>query len=332
MASARQVGASWPTSTRAPSARRASTARESLASDPETDTPRASRMRAIPLIPAPPMPMRWTRSPSPGTRPRCRHDRAATTSSTRRARRSSASAWPEAARRLARRLQPGRVAQQRHQLRQHPLGGQLGVGDQHAAPGCDDRLGVERLLAVAVRQRDVHRGQADGRHLGDGHRPRPAQDGVGGGVGQVHVLDVGAGAGSGTRRRRCGLGRRAGGPWACSTRSPPRRAPAGPRRRRRSATRAPCEPPKTSSTGPSAGRPKCARAAGRRASRSSVVTDRRSGIPSTSACGNPLPGTAAATRAANRAPTLFASPARALASCTTIGVRPRAARYAGSAT
>jgi hypothetical protein len=60
-------------------------------------------------------------------------------------------------------------------------------------PRRDDRLGVERLLAVAVRQRDVHRGQADGRHLGDGHRPRPAQHGVGGGVGQVHVLDVGQG-------------------------------------------------------------------------------------------------------------------------------------------
>ena len=253
-----RCAASWPTSTRAPSARSASTARESLASDPETATPRASRMRAIPLIPAPPMPMRWTRSAEPRHASRaCRHDRAATTSSTRRASRSSASAWPDAARRLARRRQPRRVAQQRHQLGQHPLAGQLGVGHQHAAARGDDRLGVERLLAVAVRQRDVHRGQADGRHLGDGHRPRPAQHGVGGGVGQVHVLDVGQ------RRRSPGAG--AGGgvpcaPWACSTAIPASASPGSAAATAALSVRAPCEPPKTSSTGPSAGRPKCSRA------------------------------------------------------------------------
>ncbi len=49
-------------------------------------------------------------------------------------------------------------------------------------------------------------------------------------------------------------------------------------------------------------------------------------MPITSARGSPLPGTAATTLAASRAPTLLASPARAFASCTTIGTRPRAPR------
>ena len=68
-----------------------------------------------------------------------------------------------------------------------------GVADEHPAARVDDRAGVELLLAVAVRQRHVHRRQADGGDLGDGHRPGPAQHGVRGGVGQVHVLDVGQG-------------------------------------------------------------------------------------------------------------------------------------------
>ena len=45
----------------------------------------------------------------------------------------------------------------------------------------------------------------------------------------------------------------------------------------------------------------------------------------TSAPASPLPGTAAHTAFAKRAPTLFATPARALASCTTIGRRIEAA-------
>ena len=49
--------------------------------------------------------------------------------------------------------------------------------------------------------------------------------------------------------------------------------------------RAPCEPPKTSSTGPSAGRPNRSRACARSAGRSSSVTERRSGMPRISASG-----------------------------------------------
>ena len=47
------VAASCPTWTRAPSARSAASRRESLASLPDTRTPRASRIRAMPDMPAP---------------------------------------------------------------------------------------------------------------------------------------------------------------------------------------------------------------------------------------------------------------------------------------
>jgi hypothetical protein len=46
----------WPMCTVAPTARSAASARESLASLPETGRPRASRIRAMPDMPAPPMP------------------------------------------------------------------------------------------------------------------------------------------------------------------------------------------------------------------------------------------------------------------------------------
>ena len=102
----------------------------------------------MPLIPAPPIPMRCTRSPSTGaliagvarsgviagvahaTGP----TGAPTSSSTMRASRSSASACPDARAALPRRRQPGRVAQQRHELGQHPVAGQLGVGTSAPPP------------------------------------------------------------------------------------------------------------------------------------------------------------------------------------------------------
>ena len=92
----------------------------------------------------------------------CRHGRAATASSTSRARRSSASAWPEARaacppppagpRRPA--AAPARPATR------SPVSSASATSTPRRR---DDRLGVERLLAVAVRQRHVHRRQADGR-------------------------------------------------------------------------------------------------------------------------------------------------------------------------
>ena len=58
--------ASWPTRTSAPRARSASTVLLSFASDPDTAPPRARRIRAIPDMPAPPIPTICTRDNSAG--------------------------------------------------------------------------------------------------------------------------------------------------------------------------------------------------------------------------------------------------------------------------
>ena len=62
---------SWPMRITAPRARSAATPRDSLASEPDTSPPRSSRMRAMPDMPAPPMPTMCTRFNSSGkaTRP-----------------------------------------------------------------------------------------------------------------------------------------------------------------------------------------------------------------------------------------------------------------------
>ena len=54
------------------------------------------------------------------------------------------------------------VAEQCGDLRGDARAVELGVGDDHPATGVDDRAGVELLLPVTVRQRDVDAGQADG--------------------------------------------------------------------------------------------------------------------------------------------------------------------------
>src|SRR5699024_7766150 len=95
--------------------------------------------------------------------------------------------------------------------------------------------------------------------------------------------------------------------------------------------RAPWEPPTTRTVGASGSRPNSARARARRSARSSEDTVRLTGLPTTRAS-SPEPWTAARVATANRSPSLLASPARALASCTTIGTRPlvaAAARYIG---
>ena len=117
--------ASCPTATSAPSARSASTVRESFASEPDTAAPLASRIRAMPLIPAPPMPIRCTRSASPlrahtaagplvppaaALRGRRLDGPSTDQSRTMRASRSSASACPDGARRRRPSRQPPRVA------------------------------------------------------------------------------------------------------------------------------------------------------------------------------------------------------------------------------
>ena len=55
------LAASWPRATRAPSARSAASAGESMASLPLTGMPRASMIRAMPESPAPPIPTKCTR-------------------------------------------------------------------------------------------------------------------------------------------------------------------------------------------------------------------------------------------------------------------------------
>lgn len=53
------------------------------------------------------------------------------------------------------------VGGEREHLAAHPLGGEVGVDDEQPAAGGDDLTGVEPLLAVADRQRDVDRRQPD---------------------------------------------------------------------------------------------------------------------------------------------------------------------------
>ena len=50
----------WPIVTDAPSRRSSSTSGVALTSEPDTASPRANRMRAMALMPMPPMPTKWT--------------------------------------------------------------------------------------------------------------------------------------------------------------------------------------------------------------------------------------------------------------------------------
>ena len=150
---------------RARAARRGSAT--SLASLPLTGMPRASMIRAMPdsagaadadeVHPAEPVgraAARRGRGPS-------RAARAA--SSTIRASFSSASRGISAGGGRAHRGQPVGVGEQAGHGRGDPLRGERGVVDQQPAAGVDDRAGVERLLAVADRQRHEHRRQPDAR-------------------------------------------------------------------------------------------------------------------------------------------------------------------------
>jgi hypothetical protein len=93
-------------------------------------------------------------------------------------------------RRCRHRRQPGRVTEQSG----HGVGderrGQVGVVHDEAAARVDHGERIEPLLAVADRQRHVHRGQADGADLGDRDRAGPADGQVGGGVGKIHPAQV----------------------------------------------------------------------------------------------------------------------------------------------
>src|SRR5580700_9843349 len=165
-----------PTYTRAPSACRSSSMAEAIASLPDTLIPRASMIRAMPDMPAPPIPVKCTR-PSP----------MAGTGSVGVMR--LLSIWlPTPALplhdlddRLGEPAIGVAAAQRRGRLRhvrdlvdvdQHgqqrvpdPLGGQVGVVDQHAAAPLHDRQRVQPLLAVPDGERHVGGRQAHGGEL-----------------------------------------------------------------------------------------------------------------------------------------------------------------------
>ena len=261
-ASPRLAGVVARRSTRAPRARSASSVRDSLASLPVTVMPRASMIRAMPESPAPPMPTKCTRPSSVGgqqvvgdgdphrRRPGVRG------ASTRSASFSSASSGIRSRGGGRHRGQPVGVGEQGGHGAAHPLRGQGGVGDQQPAAGVDDRPGVEGLLAVADRQRHEDRRQADAGHLGDGVAAGAADHGVGGGVGEVHPVDVrhhdvrrAAGRRLRARPRPCG-------PTTCSTCTPAAAKAGAAAATDWFSRRAPCEPPVTSSVGRSGSSPK----------------------------------------------------------------------------
>src|SRR5690606_15916717 len=191
--------ASCPTYTSAPSARSAARTPDSLASLPETGMPRARRIRAMPLMPAPPTPTKWTRpSFSAGT---TRSGGETITGSTSDAARAHGApdhryeaivgvATTEISRCHPHGPYPGGVTEQGDQLRTQPLRRQFAVGNEQPAAGPDGGLGIEPLLTVAVRERDIDGRQADGGQFGAGDGAGAAHGDVGRGIGQVHPVDV----------------------------------------------------------------------------------------------------------------------------------------------
>ena len=205
------------------------------------------------------------------------------------------------------------------------------VGDQHAATGVDHRQRVEPLLAVADRQRHVDGRQSDGRDLGDRHRPGPADHQVGGGVGQVHPVQVrhrhiGRFAGLGRAQLEGVLGsvgvqhgHTGGGQVGGRTRDG---TVEGDRTLRTAEHQQHPRVLERTRSAPAL-RPATPRGP-------APVIAARTGTPTTSAPRSPESGTAARIRFAVRAPTRLASPALALASWISTGIR-RAPGHAAAA-
>ena len=152
----------------------------------------------MPLIPAPPMPTKCTapelgrdgHRARPGRHVGGAHPRSAT-SSTMSASRSSASGAPAAA---ACRGVPGqrrRVGQQRHQVRRRPTPASRSASSTSSPPPASTTgRALRRCSPLPMGSGTNAAGQPDGGQLGHGHRAGPAQRQVGGGVGEVHALQV----------------------------------------------------------------------------------------------------------------------------------------------
>src|SRR5580692_7061457 len=175
-----------PTCTLAPSAASSSSIAEGIESLPDTGMPRASMIRAMPDMPAPPMPVKCTRpSRTAGTgsavvisllsiwtatRTLPNHDL-----DDRLGQPAVRVAAPERGSRLRHVRHLVDVDQHGQQGVADPLRGQVTVGYQHAAASLHDGQRVQPLLAVADGERHVGGRQADGGELGAGHRAGPAQ-------------------------------------------------------------------------------------------------------------------------------------------------------------
>src|SRR5579859_6904250 len=139
-------------------------------------------IRAMPDIPAPPMPTKCTRPPaSPGGTgpPEPPRGSAMRASATGDLQDGPGELLVGVA--VAERGGGGRhagylvdVDQHRQQPVPDPLWSELIVGQQHPAAVLDDGQCVEPLLAVPDRQRDVRRGEPDSGELGAGVRAGPA--------------------------------------------------------------------------------------------------------------------------------------------------------------
>ncbi len=99
--------------------------------------------------------------------------------------------------------QPGGVVEQRGDECVQAFRGGLGVRQQDGGARVGQHPRVVRLVVAGrVRVRDQDRGHPDRRQFGDGRRTGPAHHEVGGGVGQVHPVQVRDGLGDRRAARR----------------------------------------------------------------------------------------------------------------------------------
>src|SRR6056297_1469872 len=180
-----------------PSIRSACSRRESLASEPETSTPRAASTRAMPDMPAPPIPTMCTRPrefiTDSGMSPPLRCVTFLFTSNSHDPLRHGDVGVPFAMR--------GRclghvgktlfIMDYFHDGVGEPLRGKVLICLLERATGGDDRARVTRLLAITDGQRHENGREPDGRNLRTRHRAGPAHHDVRHRVSRFHAIDVG---------------------------------------------------------------------------------------------------------------------------------------------